>query len=371
MTLMSMEALEALRVDGAETYAERKARCEQAISEWIWATGPLHSLAPLEAERGGWGRGRRCPTIPDDVAKKFEHGFDGDNRLRLIRAHSEFPGCADETFIDWGQGFAWCYGYRDHKTPKSITQIIHDDGQVTALALKTRYGQSVERFRWTGPKRPCSIEVESDLGVLSQYEVRYRGGLVSEIVLVHAERPPHLVYKAKPPKLRPLLEQMGKLLPDAIIDCLKRSDNQPHAYGLILSYSDASKEEMALPVICIGLEDERARWRAEQQSPEALWNPSGLSTYGRDDLEITDETVAELAHDIALALATPKHYRDVKKMYLMVARDLIARGLTDQLHCTDDFKVLVVDLGLADLRQNFKAIYGAATVKKLKESGLV
>jgi hypothetical protein len=55
---------------------------------------------------------------------------------------------------------------------------------------------------------------------------------------------------------------------------------------------------MALPALSLGLESDRAAWRTREHPPSSLWSPAGFTDAYRDDLEITDPELAEIAAEV-------------------------------------------------------------------------
>ena len=370
-SVLSADALEAIRVAPATTYAEQKASSEARVARWVWATGPFYSLQPLAAECGGWSRGRLCKGTPQDVSKKYEFGLDEAGRLCVIREHTEVEGGCHETFVEARDG-EWVWRYQDgnKSKPLVVRQMVYENDQLVAMAVKSRRGHTVERFDWHNG-RVRTIVVESKNGTKNTYEVSYKAGLLSEVSFLPEGAEPEVVFTAKPPNLKALLEAMQARLPAAVHQRVAEAKESRPVFCLALSYSQESREEMALPMVSLGLESDRERWRPSGASPAELWNPASFSTFDSDALELDDAELGELAREIALGLRAPKDYAAVKKTYLAVAKALADIDWQACLAPAADFKVLAVDVDVSDLKKNFKAIIGAAAFKELQKSGLI
>jgi len=371
MSLLTAEELEAYRVAPESTYAELKASSESRAARWVWATGPFYSLQPFDAERGGWPRGRICTKTPDDVSKKYQFGLDENDRLWVIREHTEFEGCCNETFVDArNQEWVWRYTHRDHDVPHVVMQRVYENDRLVSTARKSQFGHTVEHYDWRDG-RIRTITVHYDTGDTNQYEIKYEGGLLSEVSIVRDGAPDHVVYAAKSRDLRALLSAMEARLPEVVHRRVVNANEDRTVFCLALSYSEESAEEMALPALSLGLESDRERWRSSDLSPSDLWNPAGFSTHGSDALELDDAELGELARAITLILRAPKDFAAVKNSYLRSAQALAAMEWQTAITTTDDFKVLAVDVEMSDLKSNFKAIIGAGPTKEMQREGLL
>jgi len=367
----SAAELEARRLAPTMAYAERKASTEARVTRWVWATGPFYSLEPFDAERGGWPRGRLCKQPPKQVAGKYEFGLDEHDRLWVIRKHTEFEGRCDETFVDAEDPqWVWSYRHRDQSVVYVVNQRIYEGDRLVATAGKSAYGHSSERYRWEdGQLR--AITVELDTGDTQAYELAYTAGILSEIRIVRAGAKPHVVFSARKPDLKVLLAAMAERLPEVVHQRVAAAKETRPAFCLVLSYSDESAEEMAMPALSLGLEVDRTGWRSRGEPAAELWNPARFATHGSDALELADGQLTELAAEIARGLRAPRDYAAVKKTYVAVARTMLGTDWRAVIPTTEDFTIVAVNVDMSDLEKNLRAIVGAAGTKQLKRDGLL
>lgn len=193
-SLLTSEELEARRLTGDVSYSQRKQAAEARVVRWEWATGPLYSFEPFDAESGRWGRGRLCKTPPDDVSKKYAFGFDEEDALLIIRQHTEFQGCCFETIVDSDPQWIWRYDKSDKSVPARITQRIVDANRLVVSSSKTLYGASTTRYGWKDGRIRTIVKD----GQPSSHIVNYRSGMVSAVTIVREGVEPHVVFTAKP-----------------------------------------------------------------------------------------------------------------------------------------------------------------------------
>lgn len=369
--LLPPDELEKRRVGACASHPERKTASEARVVRWEWATGRYHSFTPLDAECGGWQRGKLCKKAPADVKKMFAFGFDEDDRLCFIREHTKFDGCCNDTFVDAEDPqWVWRDQHRKPNEPQTIMQRVFEEGMLLSIASKSRFGHTARHYEWR-EGRIAAIKMELDTGDVQNYAISYRGGLLREVCLVGEGVEPHVVYTSHPPDLKTLLSALEARLAAVVRQRVGAATFAGPAFCLVLSYSEESQEEMALPALSVGLESERARWRGSGDSASDLWNPAGFSTHGHESLELDDAELGELAAELAQGLRAPKDYKAVKKTYLTVAKALNDVEWSTVLSTTDDFKVLAVSVDMADLKANFKAILGAGPAKELARGGLL
>jgi hypothetical protein len=239
-----------------------------------------------------------------------------------------------------------------------------------ASAAKTKYGYNVERYYWNDGKI-TRIDHTFDSGTVQRYEIGYAAGLVKNVALLREGKAAHDVFVAKPPKVATLLAALRSRLPNDALEQLKVAGERRTVFCLVLSYSSASAEEMALPSITLGLEQEREAWRASGNSAEALWNPANFELHDSDQLELKSPDLEELAASVALTLRTPKHYAAVRKVYVAAAKSLSEMNLGALLSITADFQVIATDVDMSDLTKNLRAIAGAKTTRTLQRRGLL
>ncbi|NOY24903.1 MAG: hypothetical protein GXP62_03435 [Oligoflexia bacterium] len=292
------------------------------------------------------------------MKNKFAFGFDEEDRLCFIREHTDLEGCCNDTFVDAADPqWVWRDQHRRPDEPGTIMQRVYEDGVLVAIATKSRFGHTVKHYGWRDG-RIGTITLVPDMGAVQNYVISYQGGLVHKVSLVREGAKPYVVYRSAPPKLKVLLSALEARLVTVVPQILAAATFSAPAFCLVLSYSEESREEMALPALSLGLESDREHWRASGASASDLWNPAGFSTHGQESLELDDAELDELAVEIALGLRTPKNYKAVKKTYLAVAKTLAGLDWSAVLDTTDDFKVLAVSVDMADLKANFRAILG-------------
>jgi hypothetical protein len=67
VTMVTRADLLAL-LEAAPARSSLRARCDAAARRTVWATGPIHDLSPLAAERGGRAVGEELAGEPEDAA---------------------------------------------------------------------------------------------------------------------------------------------------------------------------------------------------------------------------------------------------------------------------------------------------------------
>lgn len=147
----SATALRVLLKTAAGDYVARKRRAELAALSWKWATGPLFSIVPFQAERSSGPRARPLRSAPARKRGTFEFGFDADGRLTVMRQHAESRGAAYETFIDWDEGGATAvrYGYDPkYKVPSNAARLFIKDGRPTKYMLQGPRGTVTETYHY-------------------------------------------------------------------------------------------------------------------------------------------------------------------------------------------------------------------------------
>ena len=369
--LLSAEEMEGRRTASDRSYEERKSAVEARVVRRVWATGPVYSFQPFDAERGGWSRGRLLKGVPKDVSKKFEFGFGVEEELLVVREHTQFEGRFNESFVDAAdRQWVWRYQHRDPSQPQALLQRGFDGDRHVGTAVKSRFGFTRESYRWhAGFIR--TIEVEFDTGDTNRFQLDYAGGVLSEVRVGDEGGEPRVVFTNEPPDRKVLLATLVERLPRVVARVVAAAGEHREVFCLVLSYSDESPEEMAFPSLSLGLEKERLRWRASGGAPSELWNPATFSTHDTDALALDDETLREVGRALAQTLQTAKDFTAVRTAFCDVAKALAARGWTGVLTPTADFKVVAVHADLSDLGKNLSAIYGKAVVAELRRDGLL
>lgn len=161
----SATALRALLKTAAGDYRERKERVEQAVVSWKWATGPLFSIIPFEAQRDSGPQARPLKSAPAKKRGMHEFGFDADGRLWVMRLHTESPRAAYETFVEWDEGGATTVLYGDdpkYKVPSCAARLFVTDGRPTKYLHQGPRGTLTETYHYQGNKIVCIRRKEPD-----------------------------------------------------------------------------------------------------------------------------------------------------------------------------------------------------------------
>lgn len=177
----SATALRALLKSAATDYATRKQRAKDAVVRWAWATGPLFSIVPFQAERRRGPTPRPLKSAPAKKTGSWQFGFEEDGRLRVIREHTDQRGGAYETFIDWDDASATFVRYDydpKYKVPSSAARLfIDDDGRPIKCLFQgpqSSRGTMSETYHYKGDRIVC-IRLKPPSGAERVYRLSYDG----------------------------------------------------------------------------------------------------------------------------------------------------------------------------------------------------
>ena len=206
----------------------------------------------------------------------------------------------------------------------------------------------------------------------STYALSFVGDQLMAIQKVDSAGVRHEIYGRPARKLSNLLKTLRPRLVEQIQKVVIGYDLREPACCLALAYGTESSEEALPPILALGLENERDRWRsAAEQTAEAFWNPASFSTFDCDELELDDPATLSEADAIKHHLKDADNMNVVRKLLVQVAKKLNSVHWSEVIPVTQDFIVYAVDLEGSHWGESIKAAVPARKRKALQALGLI
>jgi len=143
-------------------------------------------------------------------------------------------------------------------------------------------------------------------------------------------------------------------------------------YCVALAY-DGEGDDALPPLIGIGLDSERQRWKAEhgKKARQWVWNPAEFQHYEKDYTQLEDDALEDACDYLNGKMAETGSAAPAIKLLVEVAAELNKSPWPKTVRRTTDFAVYAVDFELASLHRNLKRILSAEKLAKLKKTGLL
>jgi hypothetical protein len=143
-------------------------------------------------------------------------------------------------------------------------------------------------------------------------------------------------------------------------------------YCIALAYDNEGNDALP-PVVGIGLESERQKWRAGhgKSAGQWIWNPAEFQHYEKPYTQLDDDALEEACDYWNGKLAENASFSPAIKLLVEVATELNQVPWPAQVKRTADFVVYAVDFELGSLRKNLKASLSAERWAMLKASNLI
>jgi hypothetical protein len=147
---------------------------------------------------------------------------------------------------------------------------------------------------------------------------------------------------------------------------------QEPIYCVALAYDDEGNDALP-PVIGIGLESERQRWRTEQgkKAKDFVWNPAEFHHYEKPHTQIFDDVLDEASDYLNSKWAEGNPAASVAKLLAEVAAELTRQAWPVSIRRTGDFVVYAVGFEGSGLRRSLKASSSPDQLALWKQTGLL
>lgn len=347
----------------ADDYARLKREGERAVVRWVWATGPLEDRLPVVVPGTEGSVGEVLPRPPRKKAGAYEIGFDAAGRRVVVRRHTPFEDAVIETFVTHGDGEVTEWAFEAYpKVPSRVRRYVYEGARLVSYASVSPRGSTDASYTYEGD-RLVEVRRRTERDEIVTTRLAYdAGGTLVRVSEVPRGGSGSVVYERAARPLAPSLEEMGRLLVGAIPELVGRLGvaKADPAFGLLLAYDAESPTSVLPPMLGIGLESERARWaKRARRSAEELWAPDALASFQDERLDF-DERVTTLGREIGQHLRKKATTEPARKLLVEVAKALCARDWSKTFPVTKDFVVYPLDLEMADLARNMKAILSPA-----------
>jgi hypothetical protein len=394
------------RFQSRKEYAALKKSCEEAATEWRWATSQMLPELPHDDVVRGFK--------PPKWAKKqprsgFLHGLDADGRVRCMRNAERTTADAEvfEQFLihEDGNGF-WCI-YFDNTPTKKVLGVkwfeMQGDRWLRSLEIG-HYGIRERVLHWeadrfvkytdrswqdvtvSDPKAAAAAKFKPENAQQTVYSYSYaaEGELerVTEQTDLGPGVPPMIELKyQRIPKgmdLKSLLQEAEDLLVAEIPRTIRAAKPKETVYGLLIQFTgvDTDLDGFAPPMF-LPPDSLRRRLLAEHpKDPWYLWAvPEWENDPGVVRLNCKNAALDEKLHlifQLTIVQASPTNYGPVRKMFQRVCARLNALDWKGILKTTDDFVVAPFDPhGEMDLKADLKACVPAEKLRLLVDRGYV
>jgi hypothetical protein len=303
-------------------YQALSAKVTPTVARWVWATAPLHHLAP---DVRVTAKGKLLPAKPEFPDRVYEYGFDKEGRV-VVAKHYVYP-FTDVEFLAYRDGHVDSMEFNVGSVtanPQCARRYLLSEGKVAQVEVHWVLG--VSDLRWTDSyehdgDRLVSAHVTTLAGRTpkqrhTQYGYDARGKLTR-------------VTEGKPEKTRAVVHRTSakiEFLPPRLVDRLTLEDLTPaERRQLTIAMKSAWAEEGSLSHLLSLSEAEEMAWvkyevtRAGQPLYDAwiLGDDSGLlfvtgkarmagigmtqSRFSPERDDVDSETVAEVSNAYAKA----------------------------------------------------------------------
>lgn len=127
-------------------YLEIESETQKKITDWTWASGPIHRMEPWEIERNGLKEGTVLNKEPEQKKNKYCYGKDNDGKIVTIRIGTEFEDSFEEEFYFFGENTILSYRYNTFQEPVNIRSRLINHGQIAETLLVGEMGSRKESF---------------------------------------------------------------------------------------------------------------------------------------------------------------------------------------------------------------------------------
>jgi hypothetical protein len=351
---------------GPRTYLELKQEAEGAVVRWAWGTLFLYDSRPYFAQRWGFSVPKALKKPPANKKRAREYGFDGNGRLRVVRAPTEFDGKVGEEFFWYGEGWTKSQLYTHFDKNNGIrSEFRYEEGRIVEATQQTPHGPSVERYRYEHD-RLVGVAFQGADGSKRSFEIEHH----DDGSLAAVRENGIVIFEAAPPPLSNLLKRAGELIVERTVERVLAFGDSEAAYCLALVYS--RDYYMLPPELGIGYDAQRAAWRAADpdSAVDHVWSPEEWRGFGADALRLDDPELAALGKAIGHRLRTEGSDQPALDLLVAVAKKLAKQDLGAQFVKTSDFVVCVLSLE-EGLTAASLASMPAAARKKLIAQGMV
>jgi hypothetical protein len=380
-TLASPEKLAGMLKSAPEEYAKLKKDCEAACARWIWSKGPVVFDVPYESELDGSSSPgepyTKAPARPKpgDV----ETGYDDSGRALVVREHGSQKSL-HETFFRHDDSSSKKWIYSAPRKVASVGELRRKEGRVVDAVLLSPYAGISRHVDYHKDGRPASIAArrtnrgiyasknEKPVDTTAVFEYDDRG--LKRITTRGATPKPVVVFERPNRPLPKILKSLETRLLQEIPLTVSRLRLKKPAFALALVYDGETEHGVLPPMLAVGLEADRERWRKQGEGePESLWIPHALGTFEDDRLEIDDPRIESEAEEAVAHLSKSGDIAPARKLLIDLAKGLNAISWDGILQTTKDFVVYPIDLGAEDLKENFAKAVPPARLKELQRRG--
>jgi hypothetical protein len=352
-------------------------RAKAEAKRWVYSTEEIWSYEDLRA------RGSESSLLPGPEGALFACGYDAAERAIVLQQFEEVEPETDteasaptkeicvEEFIAWSGDTL------------DVTRFVRGElHMVCRSKFQDRLLVEDERVRH-GVYQHERIQYQGRRMRLEQF-LSHDGRVVSEIAYgPHGEQTFYKVrrdgtrfelYQPLPKGMtvKSLKESVRSRLLALVPELVARARIAEPLYCVALAY-DAEGGDALPPLIGIGLESERQRWKAQhgKKAWQWLWNPAEFQHYEKEHTQLEDDALEEACDYLNGKMAENGSAAPAIKLLLEVAGELNRSTWPKSIRHTADFTVYAVDLELAHLRKNLKQILSVEKLNQLKKEGLL
>jgi hypothetical protein len=373
MNAQKIEALKAAVKALKGKYRFHKTEAEKQVSRWQWATGPYFSLEPFFHERHRSSRGRLMDKQPKSFKDIEAFGFDGQNRLVLIRQFWDASGSkvGNETFIthDGDMVTKRSYMYAG-KEVGSVTELRFENGLLQELCGMGSGGHHHrDIYRHDGARLMC-IEIDhQEAWAKGRLEFVYNNDGSGQAFYVNSDGERSASFKFAAPgvietvsaeDLRSLCKKFEQALTQDIHAVVQKASYDGKVYSVVIVYG-GDPAQGCIPTLGVGVARDGETVplvKPFNADAEAFWNPAEFSkTFGTSALYLLSPELEDLDRRLVAACINGGKL-DLRALCNNVAVQLNAMPWP-ALPKWQHFIVYAVDDDLADLHKNLKFVVAA------------
>ncbi len=342
---------------------------------WIWASGAIRPLGPgFDARIQGWPEGRELASPPARRAGNFEYGIDAEGRTMVRRLYTNTDAHFAEDFYVYQEPIVevWSYGpHPQYKTPTGVAAYSREGGRTVDYVELSRDGRArSEVYEYDGDRLITLRRVGKKPSFESIYHHEYDpDGTLARVTMETGSGTRGVVYTRPARTVAALSKFVRASLTDLVPKRVAALSDVGPAFCLALVYDPGSYLSMLPPKLAVGLETERARWRASGGPKEALWDAQGFQTFDDDRLEFDDAALLAATAELSEQLRARDDLEKAHQLLVALARDLNKVNFGVLIEVTNDFVVYPVDLQLEHLAGDLRAALSTAKLKALQARG--
>ncbi len=380
-TFVSPEELSGMLAAAAEDYPKLKKDSEAAAARLEWSRGSIVPSFPFESEVDGVSPFgvpyTRAPLRPKPG--DCETGFDTRGRPVLVREHRAQKGLY-ESFLHHDDTVVRKWHFSAPRKPISVVELRSEHGRVRSFVRLSPYGAGSKRFEYDARGRLVTLHdrttkrgvyaSKGDKPIVTKATLEYDDVGLVRVTKSGGTPKPVVVYQRPTRPLATVLRSLETELLRAIPLTVGRLRLRRPAFSLALVYDNETEQGVVPPMLAVGLEADRKKWRTlPDRNPELLWIPHALRTFEDDRLELDDPRVVLDGEEAVQHMRTTGNIGPGRRLLIKLAKALNALSWKGVLPTTKDFVVYAVDLGAEDLQKNMGKCVSEARLAELRRLG--